>query len=100
VKYITASPGRRQAFDEISKQLSVEIQKQPVLDVATRWNSTLFMLESAIPFRQVFSMLAVRDTKYQHNPEPVDWTRAQSLCNFLKAFHEGKSCLLLCVEQH
>ena len=48
IKYVKGSQGRKVNFFYSVKQMSLDGKKGLRQDVPTRWNSTFFMLESAI----------------------------------------------------
>ena len=49
---ITLTPGRRNEFIDCP-EAKVRIAVLPILDVKTRWNSTLELLEQAYPLREI-----------------------------------------------
>ncbi|XP_028118182.1 zinc finger BED domain-containing protein RICESLEEPER 2-like [Camellia sinensis] len=57
VKYVKSSPSRMAEFKFCVKLERIEYEGQPCLDVATRWNSTYFMLERALQFQKAFERL-------------------------------------------
>lgn len=57
VKYVKSSPSRMAEFKFCVKLEHIEYEGQLCLDVATRWNSTYFMLEQALQFQKVFEQL-------------------------------------------
>ncbi|CAN1220922.1 Cytochrome P450 71D11 (Fragment) [Linum grandiflorum] len=57
VSYWTATPKRIEFFEECAKQRNVDVGRKLALDCPTRWNSTFKMLESALPYKDVFSRL-------------------------------------------
>lgn len=72
VKYLKGSPSRMDNFYKIAHQLRVSTTKNLVLDVATRWNSTYAMLESAINYKEVFPRYAERDSNFRTLPSYDD----------------------------
>ncbi|KAI5440522.1 hypothetical protein KIW84_010125 [Lathyrus oleraceus] len=64
VAYWTATPKRKEKFEETAKQLRISCTKSLSLDCLTRWNSTYKMLDIAILYEDVFSRLRLRDTRY------------------------------------
>jgi hypothetical protein len=54
VRYVKSSPNRFQIFKDYVKTLGIESKSLLCLDIATRWNSTDIMLESAVKFEKVF----------------------------------------------
>lgn len=71
VKYIKSSQARKEKFEEVAVQMGISLEKQPTLDISTRWNSTYLMLKSAYPFRTVFSELHKKDKSF--NTAPSQW---------------------------
>ncbi|KAJ1257131.1 hypothetical protein BS78_K205700 [Paspalum vaginatum] len=94
VKYIKSSQSRKQKFEEIAVQMGISLEKQPSLDVSTRWNSTYLMLESAYPFRTVFAELAEQDKNFTTAPSLEEWERSRGVCSFLKIFFDAIYCYL------
>ena len=54
VAYWTATPKRKEKFEETAKQLRIPYNRNLALDCPTRWNSTYKMLEIAIGYEDVF----------------------------------------------
>uniref|UniRef100_A0A2N9J1F6 HAT C-terminal dimerisation domain-containing protein n=1 Tax=Fagus sylvatica TaxID=28930 RepID=A0A2N9J1F6_FAGSY len=52
VRYVKSSPNRFQIFKDYVKTLGIESKSLLCLDIATRWNSTYIMLESAVKFEK------------------------------------------------
>lgn len=48
----------------------------------------IFMLESALPYKKVFSSLHLHDRNYASRPTFDQWRRAEKICEVLKPFHE------------
>ena len=89
IKYIRSSQSRKQMFKEIVARLGITSKKKPGLDVTTRWNSMLSMLEAAIKFRAAFDTLKSEDQKYTYAPSAEQWTRAEVLCKVLAVFKDA-----------
>ncbi|KAG8387749.1 hypothetical protein BUALT_Bualt02G0053700 [Buddleja alternifolia] len=54
VKYVKASPKRKNEFLQYADQERIPRGKMLVLDVCTRWNSTYLMLRSALHYRKAY----------------------------------------------
>ncbi|KAL5565779.1 hypothetical protein UlMin_028943 [Ulmus minor] len=65
VKYVKGSQVRRQKFLECVRLISMGGKRGLRQDVATRWNSTYLMLDSALFYRRVFQHLALVDSNYK-----------------------------------
>uniref|UniRef100_A0A151UI99 AC transposase n=1 Tax=Cajanus cajan TaxID=3821 RepID=A0A151UI99_CAJCA len=88
IKYVRGSEARKIAFKECVVQVrGIDTKVGLRMDVATRWNSTYLMLESAIRYRRAFGSLAIRDRAYVHCPSNDEWKRAEKMCEFLKPFY-------------
>jgi hypothetical protein len=64
VRYVKSSPNRFQIFKDYVKTLGIESKSLLCLDIATRWNSTYIMLESAVKFEKVFLRIDFEDEAY------------------------------------
>ena len=87
VLWWTATPRRVEFFHETTKQLRIHTEKSLVLDCPIRWNSTYFMLVTAIPYKDDFSRLRQRDPKYLILFFNYDWEFAIMVCEKLKVFN-------------
>ncbi|GJS64510.1 hypothetical protein Tco_0679074 [Tanacetum coccineum] len=61
-------------------------KRKLILDCKTRWNSTYYMLSTAIIFKDAFSMYELRDPSYLHCPTSDDWEKIECICEILEAF--------------
>ncbi|CAN1732014.1 Putative AC transposase [Linum perenne] len=86
VCYWMATPKRLEFFQETAKQLKLRHDKRLVLDCPTRWNSTYAMLSCAMPYRDVFSRLKLRDAQYNCLPSTAHWQFAAIVCEKLEVF--------------
>ncbi|CAN0903118.1 Zinc finger BED domain-containing protein RICESLEEPER 2 [Linum grandiflorum] len=86
VSYWTATPKRVEFFEDCAKQRNVDLGRKRALDCPTRWNSTFKMLESALPYKDVFSRLSMRESSYSSLPSSDDWMFASMICKKLKIF--------------
>lgn len=57
VAFWMSTPKRIEKFEEACRVLNVNKPKRVALDVKTRWNSTYLMIESSLPFKDVFNKL-------------------------------------------
>jgi hypothetical protein len=89
VNYVRSSQTREQLFDDIVKQLGIICEKEPSIDVATRWNSTYLMIESSLPYMEAFDELVNQDRQFKYAPSAEDWKMAKEICSLLKVFFEA-----------
>ncbi|XP_019414580.1 PREDICTED: zinc finger BED domain-containing protein RICESLEEPER 2-like [Lupinus angustifolius] len=88
IKYVRGSEGRMLKFKVcIAKIGGVDASVGLCLDVPTRWNSTYFMLESAIKYKHVFEKLHMYDDNYRFSPSVEEWKRAEKIHVFLLPFY-------------
>lgn len=87
VAFWSATPKRNEKFEETARQLKVSCTKKLILDYKTRWNSTYFMLNVAICYKDVFKRLKQREPFYKYVPLDEEWEMAQEICGKLKMFH-------------
>lgn len=57
VSYWTATPKRKEKFEETARQMRNPNTKKLGINCATRWNSTYLMLETALLYGEVFTPL-------------------------------------------
>ncbi|XP_021314613.1 zinc finger BED domain-containing protein RICESLEEPER 2 [Sorghum bicolor] len=89
VKYIRGSQSRKEKFEDIIEELGIRCRSAPQIDVANRWNSTYDMIQSAMPFKDAFLELKVKDSNYTYCPSSQDWQRANAVCKLLKVFKKA-----------
>nr|AWA44754.1 putative transposase [Saccharum officinarum] len=89
VKYVRASQSRKEKFEDVIVELGIRCWSVPKIDVENRWNSTCDMIESAMPFKEAFLELKVKDSKYTYCPSSQDWERANAVCKLLKVFKKA-----------
>ncbi|XP_074283042.1 zinc finger BED domain-containing protein RICESLEEPER 2-like [Silene latifolia] len=83
-----STPKRIENFEESSKYLGGSHTKRLVLDCKTRWNSTFYMLESALPYKDVFIRLKRLNRKMKfYIPSEDDWKMAKIICDELDIFN-------------
>ena len=61
--------------------------RELILDVATRWNSTYEMLARAIPMKSAIQMALEKQDRGQYYPSGADWQAASRVLIFLQAFN-------------
>ncbi|CAN0905968.1 Zinc finger BED domain-containing protein RICESLEEPER 2 [Linum grandiflorum] len=86
VSYWTTTPKRVEFFEECAKQRNVDIGRKLALDCPTRWNSTFKMLEPALPYKNVFSRLSVRESSYSSLSSSDDWMFVSMICKKFEIF--------------
>ncbi|KAH1228970.1 Zinc finger BED domain-containing protein RICESLEEPER 2 [Glycine max] len=81
VAYWTATPKRKEKFEETTKQLRIPYNRNLALDCPTRWNSTYKMLEIAIGYEDQL------ESQYTCLPSTLQWQFAKDICGRLKLFN-------------
>ena len=99
VRYVRSSPMRANTFKSCIEGEKITYKGSVILDVATRWNSTYLMLDTAIKFRKAFERMEEDDSAFvdelNHNlPKDDDWENAIILSEFLKIFHDATNRML------
>lgn len=88
IRYVKSSQLTQGKFNEITQQVEINSQKSLVLDCPTRWNSTYFMLETALEYRNAFSALQDLDSECSSALTETEWDWATSITGYLKLFVE------------
>lgn len=68
IKYVKGSESRMVKFVECIKNLGLKLNGKVCQDVSTLWNYTYLMLDSAIPYRRVFSGFRILDNDFKCCP--------------------------------
>ena len=85
VKYVTASETREMTFAKCVDAAGIKENAGLIMDVQTRWNSTFYMLERALPYREAFVKLEIYDRRnYKFLPTATEWSRAEKICVLLR----------------
>ncbi|KNA10033.1 hypothetical protein SOVF_148100 [Spinacia oleracea] len=80
---------RLQKFEDKARASKVDCSRKLSLDCKTRWNSTFLMLQSALPYKNVFANLKTQNPKFKFVvPTQRDWESAETICDKLKRFHK------------
>ncbi|XP_071677406.1 uncharacterized protein [Lolium perenne] len=83
-------------FEDIVQQLGIICEKEPSLDIVTRWNSTYLMIDSALPYKEAFYELVEQDRQFKYAPSADDWKMAEAIRSLLKVFFEATKVVSGC----
>ncbi|KAF7833532.1 zinc finger BED domain-containing protein RICESLEEPER 2-like [Senna tora] len=93
IRYIKSSHTVLAKFNEMVKEVGIQTQKCLFLDNQLQWNSTYSMLEVALEFRDVLSLLQENNNAYRISLSNVEWERATAVTSYLKHFVEVTNVL-------
>ena len=82
------SQSRKVKFVECVQLCNLDTKKGLRQDVPTRWNSTFFMLESALYYKNAFVHLQMSDSNFKHCPNFDEWVKVENICKFLQVFND------------
>lgn len=88
IQYARSSQLMQEKFIELTQQEGVNSQKCLTLDDPWRWNSTYFMLDAAVEYKDVFLLLQQDDPAFQSCPSDIEWERTVTITGYLKLFVE------------
>ncbi|GKV40133.1 hypothetical protein SLEP1_g47802 [Rubroshorea leprosula] len=86
IRYVKSSQSIQGKFNEIAQQAGLNSQKILALDCPLRWNTTFFMLETALEYRSIFYQLPELDPELVMSNEEWEWV--SSITRYLKLFVE------------
>ena len=76
-----STPKRIEKFEEACRLLNVTKPKRVSLDCKTRWNSTYDLLDTHLPFKEVFNKLKRLHRRLNIDvPSDHDWQMATLIC--------------------
>lgn len=88
IRYVKSSDTIQAKFNEIAQEIPIQSQKCLCLDNPLRWDSTYVLLETALEYREAFTLLQGHDPMYTMLPSEVEWERASIISSYLKLFME------------
>ncbi|XP_028062240.1 zinc finger BED domain-containing protein RICESLEEPER 1-like [Camellia sinensis] len=94
IKYVRSSQSTQEKFNGMVHLVSIDSQKCLCVDNSTRWNSTYFLVEAALVYKDVFSLLQEHDPIYTLCPSDIEWSRASAITGYLKLFVENSDTYL------
>ncbi|XP_017255152.1 zinc finger BED domain-containing protein RICESLEEPER 2-like [Daucus carota subsp. sativus] len=88
IRHVKSSQGTQEKFNEMAQLVGINSQKCLCLDNSLQWNSTYFMLDMALEFKDAFSLLPEHDSVYTSCPSYEEWDRASAIASYLKLLIE------------
>ncbi|KAG5544860.1 hypothetical protein RHGRI_017351 [Rhododendron griersonianum] len=88
IRYFRSSRATQEKFNEVAQLAGVDCNNCLCHDNPLCWNSTYFMLEVALQYKDAFSLLQEQDPLYKMCPSEVEWSRTSSITSYLKLFFE------------
>nr|POE70365.1 zinc finger bed domain-containing protein ricesleeper 2 [Quercus suber] len=89
IKYISETTIGKEKFQEVVKKLNLQSKDITSQGVPIRWDSTFFMLESALECREAFSYLQSSDCDSPVNLSMEEWDKAKVMHKCLIVFYDG-----------
>lgn len=86
IRYIRSSQITQAKFDELVQETKILSEKSLCLDNPLQWDSAYIMLETAIKYQKVFSLLQEKDPLYTMCPSDVEWDRVNGITGYMKLF--------------
>lgn len=89
VAFWVVTPKRIETFENKVKSMKSEEVRKLVLDCKTRWNSTFLMLQTVLPYKDVFASVKRQSPRLKFTlPTQQDWEFTALVCEKLKRFHK------------
>ncbi|KAK9682019.1 hypothetical protein RND81_10G044500 [Saponaria officinalis] len=90
VSFWMSTPKRIEKFEESCRYFGDCSPTRLVLDCKTRWNTTFYMLQSAMPYKDVFYRLKRLNRRMKFDiPSEDDWKLASLICQKLVIFDKA-----------
>nr|KAK1388773.1 zinc finger BED domain-containing protein RICESLEEPER 1-like [Heracleum sosnowskyi] len=89
IRHVKSSQGTQEKFNEMARLVGINSQKCLFLDNPLQWNSTYFMLDTALEFKDALSLLPEHDPVYTTCPSYEEWDRASAIASYLKLLIEA-----------
>ncbi|CAH9116807.1 unnamed protein product [Cuscuta europaea] len=84
IRYVQQSQSTQEKFYKMAQVAGISRQKVLCLDNKNQWSSTYIMLETALDYKDAFTLLQEHDFRYRVCPSTEEWDRASSITGFLK----------------
>ncbi|KAI4323070.1 hypothetical protein L6164_022706 [Bauhinia variegata] len=84
IRYIRSSQVIQGKFNEIAQHAGINSKNALVLDCPSRWNSTYGMLETALEYKNAFSIYQEDDPSYSSSLTDEEWEWVSSVTSYLK----------------
>ncbi|PSS05926.1 Zinc finger BED domain-containing protein [Actinidia chinensis var. chinensis] len=88
IRYVKSSQATQGKFNEIVQQIGINSRKCLIIDSPLRWNSTYLMLDTALEYKAVFSVLQEHDAGYTMALSEGEWEWVGSVTGYMKLFVE------------
>ncbi|XP_048497539.1 zinc finger BED domain-containing protein RICESLEEPER 2 [Beta vulgaris subsp. vulgaris] len=93
ILFWTDTRQRERKLKEASLELSMsDSDSKLVLDCVAKWNTTFLMLETALLYKPVFSLLKKEESEYLCMPSEEEWELAKEICQKLRLFYKVMHC--------
>ncbi|XP_057543925.1 zinc finger BED domain-containing protein RICESLEEPER 2-like [Amaranthus tricolor] len=90
VAFWMSTPKRIEKFEEACRLLNVTKPKRVSLDCKTRWNFAYDLLDTCLPFKEVFNKLKRLHRRLNFDvPSDHDWQMATLVCQKLEIFYKA-----------
>lgn len=88
IRHVKSSQATQDKFNEMAQLVGINSERCLCLDNPLQWNSTYYMLDTALEYKDAFSLLPEHDTVYTMCPSYEDWERATAIASYLKLLIE------------
>ncbi|CAO2840107.1 unnamed protein product [Amaranthus hypochondriacus] len=90
VEFWMSTPKRIEKFEEACRLMNVTKSRRISLDRTSSWDSTYLMIDSSLPFKDVFYKLKSLYKRLNFDvPSDDDWTMATIVCQKLETFYKA-----------
>nr|CAB3462604.1 unnamed protein product [Digitaria exilis] len=94
IKFIKSCCSHEEKFSYLARELKIVTDQTLCLDIRTQWNTTYLMLQAALDYKKVLTMLDAFDDNYNKMPLAEDWRKIDIACMYLEQLYASEHSIM------